>query len=303
MTLKLSVKKLTNKLIFALLVATFMLNTTSNSVNAQDPPIELTREQILQNSALNLPPGSVVRWNEYKQWKGDVHDGNIPLELINDPVYTSMNLPSESRSALMVELGRDNAHILGTTDNINTKRVLGIGSVYPTSGATLPENFSIYLGKISIFAYSKSQGKWITLNSTNYPKGAYIYTLPWANSKRINPKNVTYYDDYIKIDLTKSDFEGNVVHFWGGGAEINKSDYLYYACAYDFWCSPNVAGLLTAVNGIDAKDSTGTKTINQLHGSRGMSVQSTKKTIWGNTIPNSEYVKCNTSYLNDLYNK
>ena len=280
------------------------VNATENDTSTPEYiNIELDRIPILNIDTLLYPSNSIFKWKDFKCFSSDVTDGYIPFFLITDPVYCSMNLPSESRSDYMIKIGRDNGHIIGNTSSDLIKQVLGIGSLYPTSGQELPDNFSVYLSNFKVFAYSKSQQKWITIDSQPYPCGIYIYTLPWETTHSKKCTNVTYTDSYAKIDLTAQEMSNSVLHFWGKCAPINKEDYIYYACAYSFWVDSSVAAKLTATNGIDTKDITGAYGITQLYSSRGLVATSFPRTHWGHTIPNSEYLNCNGPSLNYLYLK
>lgn len=261
----------------------------------------LNREDLLSAISNNYSPDTILRWDSHRGSMDSAHNGCIPISLLNDPVYCSMNLPSESRSDYMISAWRDTGHIIGDTSSNNTKQVLAIGSMYPTSGASLPDNFSIYFGKMKLFAYSKSKQCWITLDSNPYPRGIYIYTLPWETSSYHKCTNVSYSSDYLRIELTADELNGNVLHFWCKCVPIDKEDYLYYASAYTFWTDSSVAGKITAVGGIDAKDAAGQKTIIQLYSSRGLSASTSPKTLWGNTVPNSEYLSRNTYVLNTMF--
>lgn len=217
-----------------------------------------------------------------------------------DAVYDSMTMPSESRSDYMISANRDYGQIIGDTSSSKIKKVVSIGALYPTNGKAIPKNFSVYLGNIKLFAYSLKRARWIVLDSQPYPKGIYTYTLPWTSSKASECKNVTYTDGYAKVDLTSDDLNNSCLHFWGNSVLIDKSDYLFYACAYSFWVDPSAADTLTATNGIDAKGTSST-TIVQLYSSRGMSAQSYPKIHWGHTVPETEYNNYNTTSLNQLY--
>ena len=218
-----------------------------------------------------------------------------------DPVYDSMTLPSESQSDYMKKSHRDVGKIIGDTSSPLSEKVLSIGAVYPTSGATLPDHFSVYLGKMKLFAYSASRGRWIVLDYQPYPAGIYIYTLPWETTKSSKCKNITYTQDYAKIDLTASDLSNSVLHFWGHCVDIDKSDYLYYACAYSFWVDEPAKGKLTATSGIDTKMRDGANGGEQLYYSRGLSTDTFEKVQWGHTVPIPLYYAYNTSSLNELF--
>ena len=72
--------------------------------------------------------------------------------LTSDPVYCSMTMPSESQSDYMISIDRNYGKLIGDTSSPETKRALSIGAIYKTSGATLPDNFTVYLGKMNLFA-------------------------------------------------------------------------------------------------------------------------------------------------------
>ena len=263
----------------------------------------LSREDMLNAKSNMYPSNAVLKYEKFKKLSRDTYDGTIPIKRLDDPVYLSMTMPSETMSDYTTQQGRDNAHIIGDVNADETKRTLAIGAFYKTTGATLPETFSIYFGKIKLFAYSKSQKKWIILDERKHlsKNAVYIYKLPWTNNGTTKLTDVEETDDYLKVNVTAEQFGNNVIHFWGSSAPIDKDDYLYYAAAYEFWVSDNVAGKLTAVNAIDAKDEKGTATTSQLYSSRGWAASTTKKITWGHTVPSDQYDKVNTKILNQMF--
>lgn len=249
----------------------------------------LDRNEILSAVKDNFNEIDSVKWNSFKQAGNDVSDGIIPITLLDDPVYTSMNLPSEARSDYMIKTYRDNAHILGSVNNPEIKKLVSIGSIYQTSGAQLPDEITICLGKIKLFGYSISEQRWVTISEDSAPVDAMIYKLPWGSGV-IKDNMIQRFDDHIEITVKGENLANNVLHFWGSKVPVDKDNYKYYACAYSFWVkNPEDNNLLTSVVAMDAKAATGTNTVAQLISSRGMNVQSTERVIWGSTIPNSEY--------------
>lgn len=248
-----------------------------------------------------LTLNNIYFWKNYKSYYTALYNGYKQIIYMYDPVYQSMNLPSESQSDYMISVNRNKGKIIGNTSSPYTEKVLGFGGLYTTSGETLPNNFCVYLSKIKVFAFSKSAQKWIVIDSQPYPCGIYIFTLPWGNSKVTKCKNVTYTNNYAKVQLTKDEMENACLHFWGKSVPIKKDDYIYYACAYTFWVDSSAANKMTATNGVDAKDYTGDNTIIQLYSSRGISSSTSPKTIWGHTIPNENYFNCNGTSLNYLF--
>ena len=217
-----------------------------------------------------------------------------------DPVYDSMTLPSESQSDYMISVNRNYGKILDSSHCEKAQHVLSFGGLYPTSAKTLPKKFNVYLGKITLYAFSKSNNCWVIIDDHPCPTGAYVYTLPWETTKVKECTKVTKHDDYLEITLTAEEMQNCVLHFWGS-AVPKKSDYLFYACSYDFWSDKSSAGKLTATIGIDAKDSDHKEYEGQLFSSRGLSSSTEVKTHWGHTVPIKDYYKYFTYQLNDLY--
>lgn len=294
----------TKTTVLLIFISIFYFSTfsfTSKATNTQYNYVELNRDEILNSTSSSFSSNTFVRWNEFRQsWK-DYNDGIIPSQLLDDAVYCSMNLPSESQSDYMISVNRDNAHIIGDTSAPEIQKAVAMGGLYTSTGEVLPDNFSVYLGKIVLYAFSKSENTWVVIDSQPYPVGIAIFTLPWKNSKSTYCQNIEYTDEYAKINLTGEEMSNNVLHFWGGKVPINKEDYLFYASAYSFWVSDSAENKLTAVGGIDAKAATGTNTIVQLYSSRGLSSSCTRKILWGHTVPNAQYSDYNTSILNQMY--
>ncbi|WP_026659649.1 fibronectin type III domain-containing protein [Butyrivibrio sp. AC2005] len=220
----------------------------------------------------------------------------------NDPVYDSMTQPSESQSEEMAKNGRSYGRILADTSSPQSQKVLGIGSIYLTNKKSISGNFTVYIGKMKLFAYSKSRNRWIVIDNQPYPTGIYLYKMPWGSKEAPKkPSNIQYSTEGAKISLSSGELNGYCLHFWAMPTAIDKSDYLYYAVAYDFWSDDNAAGKLTAAIAIDTKDLTGINTVTQLFTSRGLSSSTNRKTHWGHTVPVAQYKKYNTYSLNQLY--
>lgn len=270
----------------------------------QEPvTITLNREQILSASADDYSANTVLKWDKFRVGKKDTYDGSIPIELLDDDVYCSMNLPSESLSDTMISAWRDNGHIVDYIDG-RASRVLSMGAIYPTSGVTITSNVTICLGKIKMFAYSASKQQWITLDNQPYPAGIYLYKMPWTSaSQRIKP-DIDYSNGYAKITLTPEQLNGYCLHFWGVSQEISD-DYIYYATAYDAWCENTdyVTNSLTMTVGADAKASDRQTTTGQLFSSRGLTLTDTVKTSWGHTIPADSYTEEFGTTLEMLFNQ
>lgn len=132
---------------------------------------------------------------------------------MNDPVYCSMNLPSESKWEFMHKSWRDNGHFYDDAKGENCVKILSIGALYAAEDEQLPEKFSVYLSNIKLFAYSKTQKCWLVLDNQQYTRGLRLYDSMWRNNQAINiDDRITYEEDYVKVDLTAEDLSEHVPH-------------------------------------------------------------------------------------------
>lgn len=208
-------------------------------------PIELNKPEILTSTKESYPTGSYLKWNGFSNWgyKNDTNDGIIPVELFDDPIYCSMNLPSEAMSAYSKSVNRENGHINTKLTPTQTTAV-GIGAIYLIDGQEMSRDFTICLGKIGLYAFSKSQNKWVVVDEQDTCKGLKMYQLPWTSGKHYQCDNIQYFDDHVEVTLGKDEINNYAFHFWGVRKPINQSDYLYYATAYQVWVKGNT--VLTA---------------------------------------------------------
>lgn len=292
------------------LSVTVGLLSTIHIVNAKESRrsgsvVLLSRDEILDAKEEAYADAAYVKWQDYEASDAAMHDGIIPVKLLSDPVYCSMNLPSESRSREMVQMNRDNGKVMNQMSEKQCT-LTGIGAIYSTEGKKLPDKFTLCIGKIKTFAYLNSIDNWAIIDEQPYPTGVYLYKMPWTEhvSKKCN--NITYYADHVEISLTREEFSGYTLHFWGKRRNVDRKDVRYTACAYDFWIKEaGNDGVFTATIGIDAKDAKGSSASTfQLFSSRGMQVTTEEKTQWGQTIPNAEYDAIYDGYvLKTLYDK
>lgn len=284
------IKRLCAKLV--IFVCLFMMGVVVEAAEENElGNVELlSRDQILNIKRTDYKEGILLGWEEYQTSKNGEHDGVVPIELINDEIYCSMNLPSESRSDEMIRMKRDNGKtIKGMTEQQSS--LLGMGAIYQTTKTTLPKEFTLCIGKIKTFVFSKNAKCWQLIDEQPYPKGVFLYKMPWSEQTTKKCKNIKYFSDHVEIEMTDEEFEGYALHFWGKRTSVEQKDVLYVACAFDFWIKEvGHDGCFTATIGVDAKDKEGSNdSIVQLFYSRGLEVKSEKRTHWGNTIPNKEY--------------
>ncbi|WP_026497675.1 Ig-like domain-containing protein [Butyrivibrio sp. WCD2001] len=223
-------------------------------------------------------------------YKDDLVDHIIPSDLANDPIYCSMNTPSEAMSDFSRECHRNYGRILGYTTPKHTSAV-SIGAIYLESGKKMNRDFTICLGQIALFAYSSSQKKWIVVDRQRYPQGLKLYKLPWSSRVHRDCENISYFPDHVEIKLNATDLNNYAFHYWGERKPINNSDYKYFACAYKVWVKEDYSSnILTTEGGIDTKFANGdNNNVIQIVTSRSLSLTTTPKTLWCHTIPNDEY--------------
>lgn len=260
----------------------------SQNVNAEINVVETSNVKLVDAQKNRKILDEAIESN--KDTKVELDEYAKVLDKFFDPIYMSMNLPSETRSDEMIRSWRDKGYIMSEMQEEHST-ILGIGAIYKTSGAELPDTFTLCLGKMKTFAYLKSINNWVLIDESPYPRGVYLYKLPWTEHSWKKCENVEKYEDHVEISLTAEEYEGYVLHFWGKLEPVDRADVLYVACAYDFWIKePGYDGVFTATIGVDAKDSEGSqKSIKQLFTGRGLSVMSNCRTQWGHSIPNDEY--------------
>ena len=254
--------------------------------------VSLSREEVLAKIGHPYNSNTCIKWNGFIKGSKDTFDGSIPTEWLADPIYLSMAMPAEVKSEYMIGANRDNAHDMGITNDRLRKMQVAIGAIYLTKDATLPDTFTINYGKIKLFGYSKSKNKWVVIDSQPHPKMVMQYQLPWTAHLPTTDFTSKFIDhgSYVSINYTKGDIDNtHIMHLWGQITSYDKSDYLYYASAYEVWTStPAAVGGLTATSGIDTKEKSGGDAL-QLYSSYGMKVTTSKKVLWGHTIPMNEY--------------
>ena len=254
--------------------------------------VSLSREEVLAKIGHPYTSNTCIKWSGFRKGSKDTFDGTIPTEWLGDPVYVSMATPAESLSEYMIGANRDNAHDLGIQGEKLLKMQVPIGAIYLTKDGSLPDSYTLNYGKIKLFCYSKSKKNWITINSEPHPKMVMQYQLPWTAHLPTTDFTNKFVDhgSYVSIDYKTGDIDStHIMHYWGTLTSYDKNDCAYYASAYEVWTStPAVVGNLTATSGIDTKDKSGASGY-QLYSSYGMKVTTSKKVLWGHTIPMSEY--------------
>ena len=175
----------------------------------------LSRDEILNAQEADYKNVSYVKWQEYDASDATVHDGVIPVNLLSDEIYCSMNLPSESRSNEMIQMNRDNGKIMPGMTSKQSSIVGARSHLQHSWGQIYRIRFTLCIGKIKTFAYLDSIGNWAVIDEQPYPDGVYLYKMPWTEHKSKKCNNIQYYSDHVEISLTKEEFTSYALHFWG----------------------------------------------------------------------------------------
>ena len=195
-----------------------------------------------------------------------------PANLINDPIYMSMVLPSE-RACFMES--RVNPSFLDVASDkwIN---VMTIGAVYKNSAVEIPDDAEITLCISDInlaVRTTKSNGWYEAINLKVPTVYNHLYYLPWTLEKQLGSyeifDRVTEYDDHVEIKLYGYDFNATeakkvsnevqqcVYHFWGKKHyfDCKGSEVLGVACSFKIWVKePEAAEYLVVGIGADWRD-------------------------------------------------
>ena len=215
---------------------------------------------------VNVPcKGSgTVRWINFKEFAGnpDAFTGEVPASKLNDPVFMSMNLPSEAPTFLAARTNPENMSL-----HPGAGRALAIGAIYRNTDVTLAddETFTVCLGRICLALKTKTED-WSLGNDLPFPTNPRdLYCLPWEISKqyKLPSDRLSKMDDHMEITLTGYDLNGSkyreqgakgaVLHFWGSFAKFDSfNDVKGMVSSYVAWVKePAAVGKLVATIGID----------------------------------------------------
>lgn len=222
-----------------------------------------------------------IKWLGFKNcgsWStsGNVQPETAPANLINDPLYMSMILPSERRCFMA---DRINASFLDVADDkwIN---VMTIGAVYKNKDIEIPDDaeFTLCISDINLALRTTKSDGWYEAINVKVPKMTeQLYYLPWPLEHTLgtykfpeDENRVTYYDDHVEIKLYGYDLNATeakkvsdevsqcVYHFWGQKHyfRCKGSEVLGLASSFKIWVKePEAAEYLTVGIGADWRDS------------------------------------------------
>lgn len=264
-----------------------------------------------------------VKWYGFHTTKSEIStsyfDGIIPVSKLHDPVYMSMNLPSEATTYMKYRINPSNMY----SASPDFRKVLSIGAIYKAEDAVIDddEEITVCLGKINVILRTKDSDGWFKENEQPFPsKPNHIYYLPWRlewdrvdakgneipedERRPVKPGSITEdrlkeFNDHIEIKLYGRDFtgrasgddrvEGSVLHFWGKNALFEDgSNILGVVISYEAWLKEESAsGKVAAAIGADWR--TGENKIRQAFSGYNHRLTSKRRTVIGHNVGNDIY--------------
>ena len=247
-----------------------------------------------------------IKWMYFQDcgsWTGNLEQPEYaPVDLLDDPIYMSMVLPSERRCFLET---RTNGSFLDVAED-KWVNVMTIGAIYKNLDIEIPDNaeFTLCLSDVNLAVRTTKSNGWYEAINLKVPTVYnHMYYLPWQLSGTLELKNrITYFDDHVEIKLTGADFNGTeakkvmsqveqcVYHFWGQMHYFNckGSEVLGVASSYKVWVKePEAQNYLVAGIGADWRDANGG--ILQAFAGAKYAITNTPKTILGHNVELSRY--------------
>ena len=247
-----------------------------------------------------------IKWVNFQDcgsWTGNLEQPEYaPVDLLDDPIYMSMVLPSERRCFLET---RTNGSFLDVAED-KWVNIMTIGAVYRNLDVEIPDDaeFTLCLSDVNLAVRTtKSDGWYEAINLKVPTVYNHMYYLPWQLSGTLELKNrITYFDDHVEIKLTGADFNGTeakkvmsqveqcVYHFWGQMHyfDCKGSEVLGVASSYKVWVKePEAQNYLVAGIGADWRDANGG--ILQAFAGAKHAITNTPKTILGHNVEPSRY--------------
>ena len=246
-----------------------------------------------------------VRWKDYKNWAkwtgAEEQTEYVPADLINDPIYMSMVLPSERPFFLSERINP--AFMAGASEKWTN--VMTIGATYRNMAVEIPDEaeFTLCISDINLAIRTKSSDGWFVAKNIKVPT-VYnkLFFLPWQQATVGISNRVTEFEDHVEIKLTGADLNGVyakqlsdkveqcVYHYWGKRYEFDCSgeDVLGIVSSYTIWVKePEASEYLVATIGADWRDKSG-KILQALAG-RSYAVTNEPRTLIGHTVPPSKW--------------
>ncbi len=276
---------------------------------AENEVLKLTYDQkITKNEKKNVTGEGYIKWDGWKDLKKVMLlNGNLKVSLIDDPIYTSMKLPSEAITAMEY---RVNPTIMDTTGPGYVKSV-GIAAAYQAKGSTLPDEFNLNIGRfMTLILRTEPNANW-EIFTVHEPldkiKYFQFHKLPWSESYYYRPEDkMVLHENYVEFKCKKEDFDGFVFHFYGDKAPIASENVRAYVTIFDIWSdTKGIEGGLAIGVGVDQWPASGSS--HQMFSGRNYLVKNTHRLMIGHNIPDSMYEELikegkNPKMCLDIYN-
>ena len=239
-------------------------------------------------------------------WTGNLEQPvYAPVDLLDDPIYMSMILPSE-RTCFMQSRG--NAAFMDVAEE-KWVNVIAIGAVYRNMAIEIPDDaeFTLCLSNINLAVRTtKSNGWYEAINLPVPTVYNHLFYLPWQLESELGTyeiyNRVTYFDDHVEIRLTGADLNATnaksisdkiqqcVYHFWGKihYFDCTGDEVLGVACSYDAWVKePEASEYLVGGIGADWRDANGG--VLQAFAGYKYAITNTPTTLIGHNVELSRY--------------
>ncbi len=247
-----------------------------------------------------------IKWVGFQDcgsWSGNLEQPEYaPVDLLDDPIYMSMVLPSERRCFLET---RTNGSFLDVAED-KWVNVMTIGAVYRNLDVEIPDNaeFTLCISDVNLAVRTTKSNGWYEAINLKVPTVYnHMYYLPWQLNGTLELENrITYFEDHVEIKLTGADFNGTearkvmsqveqcVYHFWGSKHYFNckGSDVLGVASSFKIWVKePEASEYLTVGIGADWRDANETPL--QAFAGAKFAVTNTPKVIFAHNVEPSRY--------------
>lgn len=206
-----------------------------------------------------------LSWNGWCDMKKNgLLSSFLEVSLLDDPIYTSMKLPSENTNYFYQT--RVNASIMD--DNVSGhSKACGIGAFYPVYGEKLPDTFNLCVGRFMVFVLKYGENsEWEPLGENTFLQrisNLQIRPLPWTEQMEISATRpvdkVKFNEEYIEFNLTAEDLmqteqnpDGSVVHFYSDKLPIVSDEIRACVVIYEMWSdTPEIEGKVVATIGFD----------------------------------------------------
>ncbi len=263
-------------------------------------PYLVDADTLRRITAVPCKGSGTVKWKEFREintmHNPDPFTGEVPVALLNDPVFMSMNLPSEAQTFMTTRVNPENmAYAIS-----DRKRFLPIAAIYRNEETSIAdtETFTVCLGRICILLKTKDKD-WYIGDERSFPDNPVdVFHLPWeagTGTHKLPRENLNLADDHIEVTMTGADLnatayrdkgaKGAVLHFWGSFAHAEGSSVTGMASSYVAWIKEGkMAGKLVGAVGIDCYLSSGSNDIKQAYSGYNYLLDTSPRVIFGHTV-------------------